>query len=72
MLILRRKRYQDVLIVIPGRDKPITISVERFIDHAEYRMEVELSFECDDDIEIQRREVYERDAKKAAENRGNR
>jgi len=71
MLLLRRNRHQDILIVIPGRDKPITISVERFIDHADYRMEVELSFDCEGDIEIHRRERYEKKLKAEDENRGN-
>lgn len=67
MLLIRRKRHKDIFIVIPGREKPIEISVNRFIDHPQFGMEVELSFECDDDIEIQRGEQRQAED----ENRGN-
>ncbi len=60
MLTLRRKLEQDIYIVIPGRENPIKLSVFRFIESPKYGMEVELGFDCDDDIDVLRHELYER------------
>lgn len=74
MLLLRRKKNQDIYIKIPERDKPIRILVCRIIDSPQYGLEVELGFDCEDDIEIMRHELYEEQSKaqSKAENRGNR
>lgn len=73
MLWLRRKKGQDIYITIPERTKPIRLSVNRFIDSPKYGMEVELTFDCEDDIEILRHELYEAEseAQVQAEDRGN-
>lgn len=59
MLTLRRKKNQDIYITIPERDKPIRLTIQRFIDSPTYGMEVEIGFDCEDDIEILRHELYE-------------
>jgi sRNA-binding carbon storage regulator CsrA len=66
MLALRRKKGQDIYITVPEREKPIRVTVQRFIDSPTYGMEVELGFDCEDDVEILRHELYEED-----DNRGN-
>ena len=67
MLLLRRKKGQDIYITVPGRDKPIRLTVTRFIDSPTYGLEVELGFDCEDDIDVLRHEIYEED-----DTRGNR
>lgn len=66
MLLLRRKKGQDIYIQIPERDKPIRLTVARFIESPTYGMEVELGFDCENDIDVLRHEIYEED-----DNRGN-
>ena len=58
MLTLRRKKDQDIFIVIPGRKNAIRLTVTRFVENPQYGMEVELGFECDNDIDILRHEIY--------------
>lgn len=60
MLLLRRKLEQDIYIVLPEREKPIRITVCRFIENKRYGLEVELGFDADDDIDVLRHELYER------------
>lgn len=54
MLVLRRKPDQEVVIRVPGRDKPIVVGVLS-ID----RRSVALGFAADADIEIMRKELVE-------------
>ena len=59
MLTLRRKPGQDVYIVVPGREKPVRISVLALLPDTGHGVEVRLGFDCEDDIEILRHELYE-------------
>lgn len=59
MLTLRRKPGQDVYIIVPGRQKPILISVLAFLPDTGHGAEVRLGFDAEDDIEILRHELYE-------------
>jgi sRNA-binding carbon storage regulator CsrA len=59
MLTLRRKPGQDVYIVVPGREKPVRISVLAFLPDTGHGPEIRLGFDAEDDIEILRHELYE-------------
>ena len=59
MLELRRKVGQDVYIVVPGREKPMRISVMGIIEDSGHGREVRLAFHAEPDIEILRHELYE-------------
>ena len=59
MLTLRRKPGQDVYIVIPGREKPVRISVLAFLPDSGHGAEVRLGFDAEDDIRVLRHELYE-------------
>lgn len=59
MLELRRKVGQDVYIVVPGREKPMRISVMGIIEDSGHGREVRLAFHAESDIEILRHELYE-------------
>ena len=71
MLKLRRKKGDDIYIVIPGRELPIRITVERLIESPTYRTEVELGFDCESDIDVLRHELYEGAPVVLDDNRGN-
>ncbi len=59
MLKLRRKVGENIYITVPGRKKPILISVLSFLPDTGYGPKVNLGFDADNDIEIQREELYE-------------
>lgn len=69
MLELRRKKGQDIFILVPGRANPIKLTVNRFIKHPRYAEEVEIVFDCDTDIQVLRHELYKGD--EDDDNRGN-
>ncbi len=54
MLVLARKVEQEVLIRVPGRDKPIIVSLLSI-----GRSSAALGFAADKDIEIMRKELVE-------------
>ena len=71
-MALRRKPGQEIYILVPGRERPIRVTVMGFVPDSGHGAEVRLGFDADNDVEILRHELYEDRGEDFDNDRGNR